>query len=79
MKSLDLKPEDWTTYKGITGALEKHFVTRKNIIFERAQFHTRKQMPGESIDQYIKPLYKVFDSCDYPAGMRSEMLEIALL
>ena len=46
---------------------------RKNVIFERAKFNCRNQLPGESAEKYITALwYGGLEWCDY--GELKEML-----
>ena len=49
-----------------------HFVIRRNTIYERAKFNQRKQLPGESIDDFITALYGLVEHCEY--GKLSEMM-----
>ena len=37
--------------------LEKHFVKRRNVIFEHAKFNRRVQGPDETRDSFITSLY----------------------
>ena len=38
---------------------DTHFVLQKNVIHERAVFNTRSQHRGESIETYVRALYKL--------------------
>lgn len=42
-----------------------HFVPKRNVIFERARFHSRTQEAGESVEQYIRHLYELAAHCDF--------------
>jgi len=44
-------------YSTVTKRLNYHFVARRDIIFERAQFAKRDQQGGESADAYVSVLY----------------------
>ena len=40
-------------------------MSRRNIIFERAKFNSRKQEEGESADTFITPLYGLAEHCGF--------------
>lgn len=62
--ALGLNPER-DSYKNVTEALNQHFGTKTNIIFERAQFNKRVQFPGEPIEKYISDLHILAEKCNY--------------
>ena len=41
------------------------FVKRRNIIFEHAKFHRRKQESGEAVDSFITDLYGLAEHCQF--------------
>ena len=41
------------------------FDVRKNVIYERARFNRRNQLPGETAEQYIMVLYSLAANCNY--------------
>ena len=38
---------------------------RRNVIFERAKFNSRKQEPNEPVDVFITALYTLAEHCNY--------------
>ena len=44
---------------------QRHFVSRRNIIFERAKFNSRKQEDGETADSFITSLYGLAEHCAF--------------
>ena len=49
------------------------FRVRKNVIFERALFNCRKQLEGDTAEQYIMELFRLAENCDY-GEMTSELI-----
>ena len=47
--------------------IERHFVQRRNVIFERAKFNQRRQEEGEPVDSFITALYALAEHCAYGA------------
>ena len=60
-----LSNADKKEYKKVIEAYDEFFKKRRNVIFERARFNRRCQLPGESAEQYITALYNLIDSCEY--------------
>ena len=52
---------------------ERHFVKKRNVIFERAKFNQRKQEEGESVDDFVSALYCLSEHCQY-GSLRDEMI-----
>lgn len=72
-KSFVLSAEDQQKYSAVKGKFDSHFVGKRNIIFERAQFNRRQQREGESADDFITALYGLAENCNY-GTLRDEML-----
>ena len=58
MKSFNLSEDDSKDYKKVLQKFDEHFTPKTNIIFERAKFNQRCQEAGESIEAYVRALYK---------------------
>ena len=52
-------------YSEVMGAFEAYFSVRGNLIFERAQFNSRTQAEGESVEQYVVALHSLARNCAY--------------
>jgi hypothetical protein len=77
-KSLQLSTEDADKYDKVLDAFDRYFVIRKNIIFERAQFNLRRQLPGETAATFITALNKLADTCEFGA-LRDELIRDRLV
>ena len=65
LRSFKLPEEDSKKYKVVKDKFEGHFVKRRNVIFERAKFNSRKQEPSEPVDVFITALYTLAENCNY--------------
>ena len=54
-------------YNTVVEMFGRHFVKRKNQIFEHAKFNQRKQEEGEAVDDFIMDLYRLAEHCNYRA------------
>ena len=61
------------TYTAALAALNTHFTAKKNVPFERANFHSAKQLPSESIDEYVIRLRKLSEFCEYDGERDNEI------
>ncbi|UYV79907.1 hypothetical protein LAZ67_18001021 [Cordylochernes scorpioides] len=52
---------------------EEHFIGKRNVIFERAQFNRRYQQDGEAVEEYIRVLHKMAENCNY-GSLKEEMI-----
>ena len=73
LRSFNYAEGETETYDVVKRKLDEHFVPRRNIIFERALFNTRKQEPGEPVEEFITALYTLVEHCEYGA-LRDQMI-----
>ena len=66
-------------YKKVMHKLDEFFKVRRNVIFERARFSRRDQLPGETAEEYITALYSMIDACEYDERFKDEMLRDCLV
>ena len=57
LATFGLTTENSKKYDVVKDKFDGYFVKRRNIIFERAKFHRRKQESGEAVDSFITDLY----------------------
>ena len=55
------------TYDEAVTALKGLFVKKKNKVFARYKLNTRKQQPGESLDEFVQQLKLLAKSCSFKA------------
>ena len=65
LQSFTLSDEDLKKYDTVKQKFDSHFVKRRNVIFERAKFNSRKQETGESVDSFITDLHCLARYCNY--------------
>nr|CAI5850622.1 unnamed protein product [Callosobruchus analis] len=61
---LQLEKEPANFQEALT-SLDKFFIPRRNIIYERYKFNLRVQKPGESVDAFITSLHSLAEHCNY--------------
>lgn len=76
--SLALTEEEEEDFDVVIDRLERHFVVRRNVIFERAKFNQRQQESGETVDSFITALYCLAEHCGYGA-LHDEMIRDRLV
>lgn len=54
-------------YEEVLKKFDEHFVLRRNTIHERACFQRRSQLYGESVEAFVRELYKLAEHCDFGA------------
>ena len=78
LSSTGISEDDRKKYSEVMSKLDDYFKVRKNVIFERAQFNRRNQLPGETVEEYVTVLFNLVDSCHY-AEFKEEMLRDRLV
>ena len=73
LSSFGLSDEDKKKFEVVVERFERHFVKKRNVIFERAKFNQRKQEDGESVDDFVTALYCLSENCQY-GDLRDEMI-----
>ena len=73
LQSFNLSEEDSKSYKTVKEKFDTHFIQRRNVIFERAKFNSRKQEAGESVDDFITDLHCLARYCNY-GNLHEEMI-----
>ena len=75
---LDETHKEHEDYQLVKTCFEKHFVKRRNVIFERARFNKRIQQDGESVESFVLALYNLAEHCSY-GSLHDEMIRDRLV
>ena len=78
LASTGITDEERKAYKTVLGKFDGYFQVRRNVIYERARFNTRKQKEGETDEKYITELYALANTCNY-REMKDEMIRDRLV
>ena len=60
-------------YQKVIEEFDKYFKVKKNVIYERARFNRRSQLPEESVDRFITEVHSLADSCEF-GTMKEELI-----
>jgi hypothetical protein len=71
--SFTLTDEEKKKYDSVLEKVERHFIIRRNTIYERAKFNSRVQQEGEPIEDFITSLYALAEHCEYTT-LHDEMI-----
>ncbi|KAL6490170.1 hypothetical protein MHYP_G00005150 [Metynnis hypsauchen] len=64
---------DANEYDVVMAKFDEHFIPKRNVIYERAKFHSRVQQPGESVEAFVRQLYELAENCDFGALKEEQM------
>ena len=70
---MNISSDDRKKNNTVLLTLDDFFHVQKNVIFERARFNGRNQLPEETAEQFITALYGLADSCEY-GTIKEEMI-----
>ena len=65
LASLQLTDEERASYTTVKGKLDKSFIIKRSIIYERAKFNLRVQRVGEPVDNFITDLFSLGEHCGF--------------
>ena len=78
LSSFGLSEDDQKKYAVVKDKFESHFVKRRNVIFERVKFNSRKQLQDETVDSFITDLFCLAEHCAY-GQLHNEMIRDRLV
>ena len=67
LATFTLSEADSKKYPKVKAKFENHFIAKRNIIYERAKFNSRKQGEKEPIEAFITDLFALAEHCQYGA------------
>ena len=65
MDSFSLSAEDQVKFSRVVAEFDAYFKPHKNVVHERAIFHQRHQLPGETVEQYLSSLRELAINCNF--------------
>ena len=65
LAALKLTTSERKSYKTVKEKLDKHFVIKRNVIYERAKFNMRMQRNGEPVGNFITDLFSLAEHCGF--------------
>lgn len=71
--SFGLSAADQKKYDPVLKKFEDHFIVKRNVIYERSRFNSRRQDDGEPVDDFITSLYSLVEHCNY-AALKDELI-----
>ena len=66
-------------YECVLSKFEAYFLPKRNVIYERSIFHSRKQQSSETVEQYYSDLHILLKRCEYDDKFKDEMLRDRLV
>ncbi len=78
LASTNITEEEKKVFLTVMEKLDGFFKVRHNVIFERARFNMRNQLPGEAAEKYIAELYRLADNCNF-GNFRDELIRDRLV
>ena len=77
LTSTNITTDERKVFATVLAKFDGYFKVRRNVIFERARFNLRNQLPGESAETYIAELYRLIEHYEY--GNLDEMIRDRLV
>ena len=71
--SFSLTAAELKVYDTVKEKFDGYFTKKKNTIYERARFNSRKQDDGEPVEAFITSLHKLAAKCEY-GDLRDQMI-----
>ena len=78
LTSVNATADDRKVYATVLGLFDEYFKVWRNVIFEKARFNPRVQLPGETAEDFIMALYTLAATCNY-GGLEKEMIRDRLV
>ncbi|XP_065185817.1 uncharacterized protein K02A2.6-like [Sycon ciliatum] len=70
---LGLSEDDKKKYDEVVSAFDTYFRPSTNVVHERAKFEQLVQQPGQTVEEFVRALYKAAEYCEF-AGTKDERI-----
>ena len=78
MLSFNLTEAEGKDFDTVKAKFNGYFIKKRNVIYERAKFNTRRQERDESVDTFVTALHTLAQHCNYQ-NLREEMIRDRLV
>ena len=71
--SFNLSEEDGKKYDVVKDKFKDYFIDKPNVVYERHKFNTRRQQPGEKVEDFITALHTMAEYLNY-GELKNELI-----
>ena len=65
IRTMNLSDEESKSYETVMKKFDEYFKPKRNELRLRREFQSRKQLPGEDMEVYLRELYKLAENCNF--------------
>ena len=65
IRTMNLSDEESKNYEIVMKKFDEYFKPKRNELRLRREFQSRKQLPGEDMEVYLRELYKIAENCNF--------------
>ena len=76
--SFNLSATQAKKFATVTDRYKNYFNVKRNVIYERAKFNTRRQQENETVDMFVTSLYTLSEHCQY-GPLKDELIRDRLV
>ena len=65
LRTMNLTEDEGNSYEVVMKKFDDYFKPKRNELRLRREFQSRKQLPGEDLEAYLRELYKMAENCNF--------------